>query len=176
MDSAILSSTLLLTLLMFVGQFFFIRASTKDRTETARLISDEDEATLLPKLKEYFRTRSYQVTSVDAEHNQVFFEGFVRPSAFLAAFLTLLGAVGSLCLALVLSMVLAIPKFYLLGLAFLSPLIGIFYWKKAKRLEKVSLKVESPDGESSSSSQITVIAHRDELIEMRRALRLRLCD
>lgn len=176
MDSFFLPSTLLLTLLLFVGQFFFIRASTKDRTETARLSSDEDEETLLPKLKEYFSTRAYQVKSIDAERNQVLFEGLVRPSWFLAAFLTLLGAVGTLCLALVFSMVLAIPKSYLLGLVLLSPLISLFYWKKAKRLEKVSLKVESANSESRSSSIITVIAHRDELAELQRALRLKLCD
>lgn len=176
MDFAILPSTLLLTLLMLIGQFFFIRAATKDRTETARLISDEDEAILLPKLKEYFRCRSYQVTSVDAERNQVSFEGLVRPSLFLAAFLTLLGTVGTLCLALVLSMVIAIPKYSFLGLVLFSPLIGLFYWQKAKRLEKVLLKVESSDSEIRSSSKITVIAHRDEVIELQRALRLRLCE
>ncbi|MBD0390148.1 MAG: cofactor assembly of complex C subunit B, partial [Nostoc sp. C3-bin3] len=42
MDTAILPSTFVLTFLLAVGLFFFIRASTKDRTETARLISEQE--------------------------------------------------------------------------------------------------------------------------------------
>ncbi len=57
MDTAILPSTLLLTVLLSVGLFFFIRASTKDRLEIAQLVSEQDEAALLPQLQEYFRLR-----------------------------------------------------------------------------------------------------------------------
>ena len=61
MDNVILPSTLVLTLLLSVGLFFFIRAATKDRTTVAKLLSDEEEGVLMPKEKEYFRSRSYQV-------------------------------------------------------------------------------------------------------------------
>ncbi len=67
MDTAILPSTFLLTLLLSVGLFFFIRASTKDRIQTVQLVSEQDEAALMSQLKEYFRSRSYQVAEVDRD-------------------------------------------------------------------------------------------------------------
>lgn len=173
MDTATLPSTLMLTLLLSVGLFFFIRASTKDRTEVAQLVSEQDEATLMSQLREYFRARSYRVAAVDPEQNQVIFEGNVRPSWFLAIFLTVLAAVGILCLSLVLSQLFPSLSVYFLGMVLLSPLSGIFYWKKAEKLEKVSLKVEATQSESPSSSTITVTAHRDELIELKRVLKLK---
>jgi hypothetical protein len=176
MDTAIVPSTFLLTLLLSVGLFFFIRASTKDRIEKAQLVSEQDEAALMTQLKEYFRSRSYRVISVDKDKNQVSFEGFVRPSWFLAVFLTFLAAVGLTCLSLVLSQLFSSQSPYLLALVLLSPLSGIFYWQKAGRLEKVSLKMEAMQNEQLSSSKITVIAHRDELAELQRALQLKTVD
>ncbi|BAY46835.1 hypothetical protein SAMD00079811_44500 [Scytonema sp. HK-05] len=176
MDTATLPSTLLLTFLLSVGLFFFIRASTKDRTETEKLVCEQDEATLMPQLREYFQTRSYRVAAVDPKQNQVTFEGFVQPSWFLAVFLTLLAAAGLLCLSLVLSLLFPKLSTIFLGLVLLSPLSGVFYWKKAGKLEKVSLKVEATQGEEHSPSKITVTAHRDELIELRRALGLKICE
>jgi succinate-acetate transporter protein len=67
------------------------------------LTSEQPEASLIVQLQQYLQERSYQVTKVDAEHNLVTFEGIVQPSVFLAIFLTLLAAIGTLCLALVLS-------------------------------------------------------------------------
>ncbi len=176
MDTAVLPSTLLLTLLLSVGLFFFIRASTKDRIEKAQLVSNLDEASLLPQLQEYFRLRSYRVAAVDPGQNQVTFEGFVRPSWFLAVFLTLLAAAGILCLSLVLSMLFPHLSSIFLGMVLLSPLSGFFYWKKARRLELVLLKVEATQSEQNFPSKITVIAHRDELMELRRELQLKLCE
>lgn len=176
MDTAILPSTLLLTLLLSVGLFFFIRASTKDRTQVAQLVSEQDEATLIPLLREYFQRRSYRVAAVDPEKNQVIFEGYVRPSWFLAVFLTLLTAAGLLCLSLVLSLLFPSLSFAFVGTVLLSPLSGLFYWKKAGKLEKVSLKVEPTNSELHFPSRITVVAHRDELIELQRALNLKLCE
>lgn len=175
MDTATLPSTLLLTFLLSVGLFFFIRASTKDRTETEKLVCEQDEATLMPQLREYFQTRSYRVAAVDPKQNQVIFEGFVQPSWFLAVFLTLLAAAGLLCLSLVLSLLFPKLSTIFLGLVLLSPLSGVFYWKKAGKLEKVSLKVEATQG-GQHPSKITVTAHRDELIELRRALGLKISE
>lgn len=176
MDTAIVPSTFLLTLLLSVGLLFFIRASTKDRIEKAQLVSEQDETALMTQLKEYFRSRSYRVISVDKDKNQVSFEGFVRPSWFLAVFLTFLAAVGLACLSLVLSQLFSSQSPFLLALVLLSPLSGIFYWQKAGRLEKVSLKMEAIQNEQLSSSKITVIAHRDELAELQRALQLKMVD
>lgn len=174
MDTAILPSTLLLTLLLAVGLIFFIRASTKDRTEIAHLVSEQAEAALMPKIKEYFHSRSYRVAAVNREQNQVTFEGFVQPSWFLAVFLTLLAGAGLACLALVLSLLFPSLSTLFLGIVLLSPLSGIFYWKKAARLEKVSLKLESSPNQPTSLSKLTVIAHRDELIELQKTLQLKL--
>ncbi|PAX52948.1 cofactor assembly of complex C subunit B [Brunnivagina elsteri] len=176
MDNTILPSTLLLNLLLIIGQVFFIRASTKDRIEKAQLISTQEEAILLPRLKEYFQSRFYRVAEVDTEQNQVTFEGFVRPSLFLAAFLTLLASVGTLCLALVLSQLFPSYGFIFLGLLLLSPLSGLFYWKKAGRLEKVLLKVEPTKSNQDFSSRIVIVAHRDEINELQQALKLNLCE
>ncbi|MEH2114598.1 cofactor assembly of complex C subunit B [Nostoc sp.] len=173
MDTAILPSTFLLTLLLSVGLFFFIRASTKDRTEIVQLVSEQDEAALMSQLKEYFRSRSYRVAAVDREQNQVTFEGFVRPSWFLAIFLTLLAATGIICLSLVVYLLFPRLSTVVLAMVLLSPLSGLFYWKKSGRLEKVSLKVETTQSEETSSSRITVVAHRDELSELQRTLQLK---
>ncbi|TAF08502.1 MAG: cofactor assembly of complex C subunit B [Nostocales cyanobacterium] len=176
MDTAIVPSTFLLTLLLSVGLFFFIRASTKDRTAREKLVSEQDEASLMTQLKDYFCSRSYRVIAVDQEKNQVTFEGFVRPSWFLAVFLTVLAAVGFACLSLVLSQLFSSQSPFLLALVLLSPLSGIFYWQKAGRIEKVSLKMEAIPNEQHSSSIITVVAHRDELAELKRALQLKMLD
>ncbi|MBC1237671.1 cofactor assembly of complex C subunit B [Nostoc sp. 2RC] len=173
MDTPILPSTLLLTLLLSVGLFFFIRASTKDRTETAHLVSAQDEATFMSQLREYFRSRSYRVAAVDREQNQVTFEGYVRPSWFLAIFLTLLAATGIVCLSLVVYLLFPSLSRLILAMVLLSPLSGVFYWKKSGRLEKVLLKVETTQSEQTSSSKVTVVAHRDELSELRRTLQLK---
>ncbi|TAE55595.1 MAG: cofactor assembly of complex C subunit B [Nostocales cyanobacterium] len=176
MDTAIVPSTFLLTLLLSVGLFFFIRASTKDRTEKAKLVSEQEETALMTQLKDYFRSRAYRVTSIDQEKNVVTFEGFVRPSWFLAVFLTFLAAVGFACLSLVLAQVFNSQSPFFLSLVLLSPLSGIFYWRKSGRLEQVSLKMESVQNEQHPSSIITVIAHRDELAELQRALQLKMLD
>ncbi|AVH67105.1 cofactor assembly of complex C subunit B [Nostoc sp. 'Peltigera membranacea cyanobiont' N6] len=173
MDTAILPSTFLLTLLLSVGLFFFIRASTKDRIQTVQLVSEQDEAALMSQLKEYFRSRSYRVAALDREQNKVTFEGNVRPSWFLAIFLTMLAATGIVCLSLVVYLLFPNLSTFVLALVLLSPLSGLFYWKKSGRLEKVSLKVETTKSEQTSSSKITVVAHRDELSELQRTLQLK---
>jgi hypothetical protein len=176
MDTTILPSTLLLTVLLSVGLFFFIRASTKDRIEKAQLVSTLDEDTLMPKIKEYFRSRSYRVAAVDSQQNQVTFEGFVRPSWFLALFLTFLAAAGITSLSLVLSLLFPSLSTVFVGMVLLSPLSGIYYWKKSGRLEKVLLKIEATESQKDFPSKITVIAHRDELSEFQRELQLQISE
>ncbi|AFY44965.1 cofactor assembly of complex C subunit B [Nostoc sp. PCC 7107] len=177
MDTAILPSTLLLTLLLSVGLFFFIRAATKDRTKTAQLVSEQDEAVLMPQLQDYFLSRSYRVAAVDRDKNQVIFEGFVQPSLFLAIFLTLLATVGLICLSFVLSLLFPSISSFFLGIVLLSPLSGVFYWKKAGRTEKVLLHLQKANqDEPNSLGNITVTAHRDELIELQKALNLKVSD
>jgi len=173
MNFAILSSTLLLTLLLSVGLLFFIRASTKDRIQEIKLVSEQGEDSLMEQLQRYLQQRAYRVARVDAEQNQVIFEGFVRPSVFLAIFLTFLAAVGILCLALVWSLLFPSLGDVLFWLVLLSPAAGVFYWKKAARSEQVSLKVEQTKEKPQTQSSITVTGHRDELIELQRSLQLK---
>ncbi len=174
MQTSILSSTALLTMLLSVGLFFFIRASTKDRTEIAKLVANQPEESVLDALKQYFSDRAYRVIALDPEQNQVTFEGFVRPSLFLAIFLTLLAAIGIFCLVLVLAFLFPNAANFLLGLVLLAPIAGIFYWQKSGRPEQVSLKIETDTSlDRSPRSLLTVTAHRDELAELKRSLGLK---
>ena len=168
----VLTSTLLLTLLMLVGLVFFIRASTKARIQVARLTSDQPQPALLEQLQQYFSDRAYRIAKVDAERNVVTFEGLVRPSVFLAIFLTALAASGVLCLALVLSVLLPNWGKYLPALSLLSPLAGWFYWTQSSRPEQVLLQVETRDA-ATPQSIVTITGHRDELAELQRSLSLK---
>lgn len=173
MNAPTLTSTAFLTGLLGIGLFFFIRASTKDRTEVVRLLSTEPETSLLERIQAYFTQRAYRIAGVDAAQNQVKFEGFVRPSLFLALFLTGLAAIAILCLSLVFSMLFPAwaPLFPALVLA--APVAGIFYWKKAGRSEQVLLRVDTITPGSGTPQQVlTVTAHRDELAELQRCLKL----
>lgn len=169
MGMPILSSTFFLTLLMGIGLVFFIRASVKDRTEQIDLFPETDVTSTLEQLQQHFHQRAYRLVAVQTEAQKLTFEGFVRPSWFLAIFLSLLAAAGTLCLALVLSMM--FPLWGKLGFALLllSPLAGWFYWQNAGRLEQVWLQVEPAETTVAASSQmrVKVTGHRDELTLVR---------
>jgi hypothetical protein len=182
MDNAVLNSTFLLTLLLLVGLFFFIRASIKDRIEQIRLLPKPSKESGLEQLQQYFAQRAYRVAAVDAAQQTVRWEGVVRPSWFLAIFLSGLAAVGGLCLALVLGMLFPeeTPLFW--GLALIGPLAGLFYWRGAGRAESVSLRVEPWPGATESEetgpgketgpgqSVLVITGHRDELAALQRSL------
>lgn len=169
----VLPSTALLTVLLGIGLLFFIRASTKERIQQVQLLAEQPEPSLLEQLQQYFTQRAYRIAAVDAEQNLITFEGFVRPSAFLAIFLTLLAAIGILSLVLVASVAFPQQAALFPWLMLLSPLAGVFYWKKSGRPEQVLLRVETvtTDGDA-SQSLLTVTAHRDELAELQRAIAL----
>jgi hypothetical protein len=189
-----LSSTFLLTLLLSVGLIFFIRAATKDRTETLDFAVAQDPQAIAQRLQQYFRQRAYGLVQGEglagdrsqnhdpndlAPGSQTWvFEGLVAPSWFMAIFLSTLAGVGFLCIALVL--VISWPSGAVLWftLPALSPLAGVFYWKKAKRLERVSLTLspltEQPDpGAAVPTYQVEVTGHRDELAALRQSLGLK---
>lgn len=171
MNTTILPSTFVLTLLLAIGLVFFIRASAKDRIEQVKLISEQPEATLMTQLQQYFAQRSYQVIKLDKETNCVTFEGMVRPSVFLAVLLTLLASAGTLSLALVLSLLFPdYGKFFLL-LILLAPAAGVFYWKKSGRKEQVLLKLQPTN--SDRNLAIAVTAHRDEIAALQQAIPFR---
>jgi Cofactor assembly of complex C subunit B len=167
----VLTSTLILTLLLAVGLFFFIRASTKDRIEQMVLETSDMEEVLLPRLQAYFTERAYRVTAVDRDTDIITFEGLVRPSVFLAALLTGLAAIGALCVALVLSMLFPDVGRLFLGLLLIAPLGGWFYWQGSSRTEQIRLKVESQD-EPPAPTTIKISGHRDELAVFQETLQL----
>ncbi|HHP7230286.1 MAG TPA: cofactor assembly of complex C subunit B [Xenococcaceae cyanobacterium] len=170
MNSSIIPSTFLLTLLMMVGLVFFIRASVKDRTEQIELATSESEETILPKLQNYFDARAYRVIAVDAVNNEVTFRGFVQPSLFMAIFLTLLTGVGLFCLVLVLSILFALSSNWLWLILLFAPAAGLFYWQKAGRWEKVWLTIDKNNLANQPQNIIKITGHRDELIQLRQNL------
>ncbi len=170
-NNPVLTSTLILTLLLAVGLFFFIRASTKERIEQMVLETGDAEEVLLPRLQQYFTDRAYKIKAVDRDTDIVTFEGMVRPSAFLAVLLTGLAAIGAMCLALVLSMLFPdIGKLFLL-LLLVAPVAGWFYWQGSSRVEQIRLKVEAQPGEKLPTA-IKISGHRDELAVFQETLQL----
>lgn len=167
----VLTSTLILTLLLAVGLFFFIRASTKDRIEQMVLETNDSEEVFLPRLQQYFTDRSYRVTEADRDTDIITFEGLVRPSVFLASLLTGLAAIGAMCLALVLAMLFpAVGQLFLL-LLLVAPIAGWFYWQGSTRIERVRLKVEPQLGDGAPTA-IKISGHRDELAVFQETLQL----
>ena len=158
-------STFILTVLLMIGLFFFIRASTKDRTEQVTLTCQDNEDNILSYLRDYFLGRSYKVTAIDGERNKVTLEGMVSPSSFLAVFFTFLAGCGLFCLALVLSMVFDTESTTFLAVIVLAPIAGYFYWQGSGRVEQVAFRLDS-NAEESKDTIITIQAHRDELIEL----------
>jgi hypothetical protein len=138
----------------------------KERIQTLQFISAQLPDSALSQLQTYFTQRAYQPVTTQSEPGYLVLEGIVRPSWFMAVFLSVLAAIGLLCLSLVVSLILpALGKLALLP-ALLSPLAGIFYWKRAKRPEQISLKVVPKD----LGSVVTVEGHRDELQVLRQTL------
>ena len=185
--STVLPSTLFLTVLLAIGLFFFIRASTKDRIEELRcFVADPEDDNLRDRLRTYFASRAYRVIATDPDRNSVTFEGWVRPSVGLAVFLTGLAAVGLLCLGLVVALTLPQLGPWPLGGAAIAPVAGWFYWQRSGRLEQVQLRIEAAqqtnpaaqqaeetlEPQTEAGGELVAIAHRDELAALRSFLNL----
>jgi len=159
-------STLLLTLLLFWGLFSFLRGSIRDRTTDAVFTLEQaTEDHLLMQVRDHFRERAYKVIGIEPERNVANLVGQVKPSIFLAIFLTILAAIGLICLGLVLGILIPDLENLWLWLIVISPIAGIFYWRGTPRQRNVSLKL-LPD------VKIKVRAHKDEIEELQRSLNL----
>lgn len=171
--SFVLPSTFLLTLLLMVGLFFFIRASVKDRIEESQWLSSQSEEAILQQVETYLTGRAYRLIALDKDQEQVTFEGLVRPSMIMASFLTALMLTATLCLSLVLSILFPAVGLGFTLLTLISPLAGWFYWQRAQRPERVRLKIEEVPSTTADGAQtlLTVIAHRDEITAMRPTLK-----
>jgi Cofactor assembly of complex C subunit B len=157
-----------IALLMIIGLGFFIRASVKDRTEHLSFVLTEPSDVFMPKLQEHLAGRAYRLVTVQ-EDTGVVYEGLVRPSWFMAIFLTSLATGGFLCLGLMMSYWLPAIGNWSLALMGLAPLAGIFYWRKAARPEQVNLKLANQD----QNTVVTVTGHRDELSVLEKALAIK---
>ena len=164
MESAVSQSTFFLTLLLGVGLFFFIKASTKDRTEIAEFSTTQPADLVHQKLVDYFQNRAYRLMAdTSSPDGWVKLVGLVRPSIFLAIFLSFLAAVALMCFALVLATLFQGYGAAFFGLIVLSPVVAIVYWKQAKREEQVAFRVNDAEG----TRALTVRAHRDEIIQLK---------
>lgn len=166
MQESNLGSTFVLTLLLLVGLFFFLRASVKDRTERAQFPFALRADIVESNLRQYLERRSYRLVSED---DGLVFSGTVAPSRFLAIFLTLLAFLGLVCLGLVLATLLPSAGWIAVALPLLSPGIGMYYWKGAKRPEQVVARISN----TSDGSTLLIQAHRDEILTLRETLKVK---
>ena len=165
-----LNSTLFLTILLAIGLFFFLRASSKDRTTIVEITSSQKPVEVLNTICEWLNLRGWKQTGGDFDQRTLIFKGQVVSSKFLAIFLSLLGGFGSCALGLVIIQIYPTLGWWpiLLGLIG-GPLSGMIYFKKSAREEKFELKLISNE----DSDEITLIrlrAHRDELISLENEL------
>ena len=169
-----LNSTLLLTILLAIGLFFFLRASSKDRTTTVEITSSQKPLEVLKVMFEWLDLRGWNQIGGDFDQRILIFKGQVVSSKFLAIFLALLGGFGSCALGLVIIQIYPTLGWWpiLLGLIG-GPLSGMIYFKKSAREEKFELRLISSE-DNEEMTLIRLRAHRDELISLENELRDRL--
>ena len=164
-----LNSTLLLTILLAIGLFFFLRASSKDRTTVVEISSSQQPVKVLNDLYEWLNLRGWKQTGGDPENRTLVFKGQVVSSKFLAVFLGLLGGFGSCALGLVIIQIFPTLSWWpiLLGLIG-GPLSEMVYFKKSAKEEKFELRLINKDDEETTFMRLR--AHRDELISLENEL------
>ena len=162
--SAVLSSTLLLTILLAIGLVFFLRAASKDRTTVVDICSSQPPLEVLNGISAWLEKRGWQKEGGDLEKQELRFRGSVASSNGLAILLSIYGTVGSACLGLVLLQIYPFMGWWPLLLSLLGPIAGFVYQQRAARIESVELRlISSPESKKSS---LRLRAHRDELIAM----------
>ena len=169
-----LNSTLLLTILLAIGLFFFLKASSKDRTTVVEITSPQKPVLVLSIMCEWLNLRGWKQTGGDFDQRILIFKGQVVSSKLLAIFLSLLGGFGSCALGLVIIQIYPTLGWWpiLLGLIG-GPLSGMIYFKKSAREEKFELKLISNDDHKEMTA-MRLRAHRDELISLENDLSDRL--
>ena len=163
-----LKSTFLLTILLSIGLFFFLRASSKDRTTTIEISTETEQIDTLNIICSWLRLRGWNQVGGDIDQKTLTFKGQVISSNSLAIFLSVLGGLGSCSLGLVIRQIYPSLSWWpiLLGL-FGGPISGIIYLKKSKREETFEFRlVDTFD----RSTKLRLRAHRDELISLEKEL------
>ena len=168
-----LNSTLLLTILLAIGLFFFLRASSKDRTTVVEISSSQKPVKVLNVLYEWLNLRGWKQIGGDFDQRILIFKGQVVSSKFLAIFLGILGGFGSCALGLVIIQIYPALGWWPILLGFIGgPLSGMVYFKKSAREEKFELRLINKDDDVMTFLRLR--AHRDELISLENELSDRL--
>ena len=168
-----LKSTLLLTILLAIGLFFFLRASSKDRTTIIELSSSKKPIDALNLICNWLKLRGWQQIKVNSDQKILTFKGKVISSKFLALFLSLLGGSGSCALGLVLIQIYPNLNWWPLLLGFVGgPLSGLIYSIKSQREEIFEFKLINED--ELKPTKLRFRAHRDELISLENDLKEKL--
>ena len=90
-----LKSTFILTILLFIGLFFFLRASSKDRTTTIEISTEKDQIDSLNIICSWLKLRGWNQVGGNIDQKTLTFKGQVVSSNSLAIFLSILGGIGS---------------------------------------------------------------------------------
>ena len=159
-----LKSTFLLTILLSIGLFFFLRASSKDRTTTIEISTETDPIETLNIICGWLKLRGWNQVGGNSDQKTLTFTGQVTSSNSLAIFLSVLGGLGSCSLGLVIRQIYPNLSWWpiLLGLIG-GPISGIIYSKKSKREETFEFRLLD---EFDKSTKLRLRAHRDELISL----------
>ena len=168
-----LNSTLFLTILLTIGLFFFLKASSKDRTTIIDISSSKKPLEVLNEVCNWLKMRGWQQIKVNSDKKTLTFKGQVISSKSLAIFLSILGGLGSCALGLVLVQMYPILNWWpiLLGLIG-GPLSGFVYFKNSQREEIFELKLINEN--ELKFTQLRLRAHRDELIAFENELKVKL--
>ncbi len=158
-----LNSTLLLTILLAIGLFFFLKASSKDRTTIIDISSSKKPIVVMDEVCNWLKLRGWQQINVNSEKKILTFKGQVVSSKSLAIFLSFLGFLGSCSLGLVLVQIYPFLNWWpiLLGLVG-GPIAGLVYFKNSRREEIFEFKLINEN--EMQCTQLRLSAHRDELI------------
>ena len=159
------SSVLLLTILLVIGLFFFLRAASKDRTTVIDVSSPLPPIEVLNGMSLWLEDRGWKNNGGDAESKVLRFNGNVSSSFGLAVFLSILGGLGSCCLGLVLIQLLPVLGWWPLLISIVGgPTAGLIYRSRSARVETLELKLISSSDESNTILRLR--AHRDEIIAL----------
>ena len=163
-----LKSTFLLTILLSIGLFFFLRASSKDRSTTIEIFTETDQIDTLNIICGWLKLRGWNQVGGNIDQKTLTFKGQVSSSNLLAIFLSVLGGLGSCSLGLVIRQIYPNLSWWpiLLGLIG-GPISGIIYSKKSKREETFEFRLLD---EFDKSTKLRLRAHRDELISLEKEL------
>ena len=163
-----LKSTFILTILLFIGLFFFLRASSKDRTTTIEITTEKDPIDSLNIICSWLKLRGWNQIGGNIDQKSLTFKGQVVSSNSLAIFLSILGGIGSCSLGLVIKQIFPSLNWWPILLGVIGgPISGIIYSKNSQREETFEFRLlDTLD----NSTKLRLRAHRDELISLEKEL------